>query len=334
MDSLTHIVLGAATGQVILGSKVGNKAVFWGAIAGSIPDFDTFITPFLPSATAVLFHRGPTHSILFALIIAPILGYIISAIHKDNNFKKWTFLGFVAVIMHSTIDIFNTYGTELLFPFSNARLAFDTIGIIDFTLLLPILTLLIVMLFKPQKSAIRTRLSAVILGYTLLFTLFTVGNKITINNTVQKELSQQHIIYKGLKIAPLPFTNFMWLALAEDSLGYHYGYVSNFDKEPIQFNYIKRNTSLLGDLTDSEEVQKLIFFTDNYYTVQQNSMNEIRFNDLRFGSMAFDDENWFVFSFIVSGNKNNAHISRAKPERKFGWGTTKNYWRRVFRDFK
>ena len=38
MDSVTQIVLGAAVGELVLGRKVGNKAILWGAIAGTIPD--------------------------------------------------------------------------------------------------------------------------------------------------------------------------------------------------------------------------------------------------------------------------------------------------------
>lgn len=38
MDSLTQIVLGAAVGEKFLGKKLGNKALLYGAIAGTIPD--------------------------------------------------------------------------------------------------------------------------------------------------------------------------------------------------------------------------------------------------------------------------------------------------------
>ena len=44
MDSLTHIVLGAAVGETTLGNKIGNKALIWGAIAGSFPDFDVMVS--------------------------------------------------------------------------------------------------------------------------------------------------------------------------------------------------------------------------------------------------------------------------------------------------
>lgn len=332
MDSATHIVLGAATGQVVLGNKVGNKALFWGAIAGSIPDFDAFITPFLSPVNSLLFHRGTSHSILFAFIVAPIMGYIISSIYKDNYFRRWTFMAFLAILMHSAIDVFNTYGTALLLPFNNIRLAFDSIGIIDLTLLVPIVIMLIVTLTKPQKSAVRTKLSAAILGYTLLFTLFTISNKVAISNKVKKQLSEQHIGYTNVKTAPLPFTNLLWLALAEDSTGYHYGYISNFDTNPIKFEYIERNAYLLNSLANTEEVKKLKFFTNSFYAVQQNKPKEIWLHDLRFGSMAIDSEDWFVFSFLISENKESIKISRAKPDREIGWETTKKYWQRVFRD--
>ena len=49
MDSLTQIVLGASVGEAALGRKVGNRAMVWGAIAGTIPDLDVisngFMTP-------------------------------------------------------------------------------------------------------------------------------------------------------------------------------------------------------------------------------------------------------------------------------------------------
>jgi len=38
MDSLTQIVLGAACGEIALGKKIGNKALLFGAIGGTIPD--------------------------------------------------------------------------------------------------------------------------------------------------------------------------------------------------------------------------------------------------------------------------------------------------------
>jgi inner membrane protein len=75
MDSLTQIVLGAAVGELVLGKKVGNKAILWGAIAGTIPDLDVLTRPFVDGLRANELHRGVTHSILFSAVMAPLLGW-------------------------------------------------------------------------------------------------------------------------------------------------------------------------------------------------------------------------------------------------------------------
>ncbi|RAJ11340.1 inner membrane protein [Arenibacter echinorum] len=60
MDSLTQIVLGAAVGEAVLGKKVGNKAMMYGAIAGTIPDLDVMANYVTDTVTAIEWHRGFT----------------------------------------------------------------------------------------------------------------------------------------------------------------------------------------------------------------------------------------------------------------------------------
>ncbi len=77
MDSLTQIVLGAAVGEVVLGKKIGNKAMLWGAIAGTIPDLDVYQSFIFDSLKANELHRGFSHSLLFSVIFAPILAWLL-----------------------------------------------------------------------------------------------------------------------------------------------------------------------------------------------------------------------------------------------------------------
>ena len=44
MDSLSHIVIGAAIGEIFLGKKIGRWGMLLGAIVKSAPDFDLFVT--------------------------------------------------------------------------------------------------------------------------------------------------------------------------------------------------------------------------------------------------------------------------------------------------
>ena len=74
MDSLTQIVLGAACGEAVLGKKIGNRALFFGAIGGTIPDMDVFVGKLLYNnqIDAMAFHRGFMHSFLFAILAAVV----------------------------------------------------------------------------------------------------------------------------------------------------------------------------------------------------------------------------------------------------------------------
>ncbi len=77
MDSLTQIVLGAAVGEAVLGKKVGNRAMLWGGIAGTIPDLDVFIKYFTDPITSTEMHRGISHSLFFSVVMAFILGWAV-----------------------------------------------------------------------------------------------------------------------------------------------------------------------------------------------------------------------------------------------------------------
>jgi inner membrane protein len=333
MDSLTHIFLGAATGEAVLGKKVGNKALFWGAIAGSFPDFDVVITPFFEPVKSLFVHRGFSHSIVFTAIISILLGWIISKLHKEATFKEWVWMSLLAVLIHSGIDCFNTYGTGLLEPLSSARLAFDSLGIIDFIFLLPILSLMLIVSFSKQYSRTRRKLSYATLIFSFAYLSFSVVNKMIIEESIEQMLKEKKIEYTRLKTSPLPITNFLWLVLAEDSTGYHYGYYSNFDKKPINLKHIERQEYKLEGFVNSKRISNLIRFTNGYYIVRKDSKYSTWLYDLRFGSMAFEDENaWFVFSFKIEGDEISPIISRSKPDRSFGKKTFLDYWERVFRD--
>ena len=82
MDSLTQITLGAAVGEVVLGKKVGNRAMLWGAIGGTIPDLDVFANMVTDEISALAFHRAITHSFAFAALAPIVLGGLVHHIYK------------------------------------------------------------------------------------------------------------------------------------------------------------------------------------------------------------------------------------------------------------
>ncbi|MCB0589211.1 MAG: metal-dependent hydrolase [Phaeodactylibacter sp.] len=85
MDSLTQITLGAAVGEAVLGRKVGNRAMLWGAIGGTIPDLDVFSNMVTDDISALAFHRAITHSFAFAFIAPLLLGWLVYRLYDERE---------------------------------------------------------------------------------------------------------------------------------------------------------------------------------------------------------------------------------------------------------
>ncbi len=97
MDSLTQIVLGAAVGEVVLGKKVGNRALLWGAVGGTIPDLDVAASMFLNPLQTLAAHRGFSHSIVFAILGAFLFGWLIHRLYQSPFHKYFAMLGWFMI---------------------------------------------------------------------------------------------------------------------------------------------------------------------------------------------------------------------------------------------
>src|SRR5690606_27263693 len=133
MDSITQIVLGAAVGEAVAGKKLGNKAMLWGAIAGTIPDLDIIANFWLDMVESISFHRSITHSFLFDFVVSPLLGYVLWRFYKkeEASYTQWTMLFFLGFVTHIILDSFTTWGTQLFWPFSNTGIAFYNVFVVD-----------------------------------------------------------------------------------------------------------------------------------------------------------------------------------------------------------
>lgn len=107
MDSVSQIVLGAAVGEVVLGKKMGNKAMFWGAVGGTIPDLDVITKPLFTEVQSLAFHRGISHSFFFAILGGLLFGWLIHRLYASDH--ATAFLRAVLSLFLSCIPISIVY---------------------------------------------------------------------------------------------------------------------------------------------------------------------------------------------------------------------------------
>ena len=318
MDSLTHLVLGAAIGEAVLGKKIGRKAMLWGAIADTIPDFDVFASPCVTHAQQLMVHRGITHSFLFAIVISLLLGWLFNKWFKktDVNQKEWTLLFFLGMLTHVIIDSMTCYGTGWFEPFSSYRVSFNNIFVADPFYTIPFLICVLVALIAKNGSPTRIKWNKAGLIISSFYLLFTLINKWHVHSTVENSLAKQKIISSGFVTTPTPLNNFLWMSYAADSTGFWFGYYSIFDKtDTIDFYHVNRNEALLKPFENDSEIKILKQFSKGNYCITKNK-DSIYFNDIRFGQVGGWDkpDSTFVFSFKLDKQADN---SMALNRKKF-----------------
>lgn len=315
MDSLTQIILGAAVGEAVLGRKIGNKAMLYGAIAGTIPDLDVISSLFNDTVTALEVHRGFTHSILFSVLFAPILAFLVTRFEAYKNLKDWSWLFFWTFITHPILDAQTTWGTQLFWPL-DIRLAFKNVFVVDPLYTIPFLVLLIFAM-RQKKASRKRRLynnwGLIISSSYLILTLILKGISY---QTFTKELAAQHIKYKEIETKPAPLNTVLWAANVETDDAFLIGYSSFLDKNPIQFSSYPKNHYLLGDLVHQPKVKRMIAISKGWYTINKKD-NVLYFNDLRFGllSMKPNTEN-FVFKYKIEIDANGTPFFTEEPKEK------------------
>jgi inner membrane protein len=135
MDSITHTLFGLALYGTVDKKdmeKTQKRAYLLTAVGASqIPDIDVISRLWDSEGLYQMWHRGITHSVFLTPLWAALFILLSFLLFKVKDIKLF-FLGWLAVLIHNTSDLFNAWGTGYLEPFSNIRISFGTIPIVDF----------------------------------------------------------------------------------------------------------------------------------------------------------------------------------------------------------
>lgn len=307
MDSLTQIVLGAACGEAVLGKKIGNRALLFGAIGGTIPDLDVFVGRWIydNEIDIMAFHRGFMHSILFTVLGAFVFGWLVFTLYnqgrrKDTTTQKnWIWLFFWSLFTHAILDSFTPYGTQLFAPFSNYRVAINNISVVDPIYTIPFLICMIVLMFYKRNTQKRKLWLKLGLGISSAYILLTLINKVYTNSVYENSLKDEGIVYSRFQTQPSVFNNILWYGVAETETDYYVGFYSLLDRSSKveTWNKLPKNHHLVP--ADDKDIKTLAWFSNGYYNLIEKEDGVIQYNDLRYPSFDKKDPNNAIFSFTL-----------------------------------
>ena len=326
MDSLTHAVLGAALGELVLGRRLGNRALAWGALFGTLPDLDALVMPFFDTANRLWWHRGPSHSLLVMAVVSYALAPWLAKLWKRDKVSKGLAGSFVFAVWsgHLLIDCFTVYGTSLGWPFPVRRVAFNHLFIIDVFFTMPLVVAVVWLAFLRGKKQLpkRRRLNAWGLGLAATYALLGVAMKFVASAGFDADLARRGVIYQRRMEAPTPFNILLWRAVVDRGDEFWVGYRTVFERHatPVRWTVYPQHKSALAGMQDLREVQALRWFTDGWWIARPHAkgawLGDLRFDEARsWGNKKTMVDSRLAFAWDIMPNNQGDRLQSLYPMR-------------------
>lgn len=291
MELIANAAVGAAVGELMLGKRMGNRALGWGALCGLLPSVFIVLWPFLDTASRMWWHRGPGYSLLAAAVAAVVLARPLSKRWKKDKISPQLAGGFVFVAwgMQVLLACFDATGAVVLWPFSGQRVAFGHLHWGDPLVTMPLLVCVVWMAFlrKPKERAKRRRLLGWGVGLCAGYVAFTVAMKFTAAAGFEADLAERGVDHDRRVVMPEPFTALAWRAVVDrgDELWVGRRSVFQWPSTPVRWVIYPRGTGEPGGLDDEREARRFQAFADGYWIARPHNrglwMADLRGGELR-----------------------------------------------------
>ncbi|MBA3683279.1 MAG: metal-dependent hydrolase [Bacteroidetes bacterium] len=301
MDSLSHIVIGAAIGEIFLGKKIGRWGMLLGAIAKSAPDFDLFYTGLTDPRAYMCEHRAHTHSLFIeALYAIPIAWLLVKLFKQKVSFQRMLLFMLACLWGHSLLDWCTNFGTQLLLPFTNENYSLNNLAIVDLLFTLPMLILMLIAVFTRKNLARRNKFAKASLIYCFAYLGFTFINKYRVEAIVQESIANNNIPVTAHITNPTMLNNILWYSVGSNDSTVFIGEFSLLHTEnPITWHSYPRNQQLMQQCKSKKDVDILRWFGDPY-TIAQTNGDTLNMYAVKFGRTNMQEselQKTFVFHY-------------------------------------
>lgn len=211
MDPITHGLAGA----VIARAGFSKSLERWGPITGIIvalsPDSDIILRLF-GEEIFLRYHRGITHSFFFLPVFSLFWAVVFQRLFKLKRFNHLYLLSFLSILSHILLDLMTSFGTMALSPFTDRRMAWDIVFIVDpyFTAIL-LIPFVLTFSFKQYKKRLGVLSLAVLAPYTLLC-IYNHNYSVSLANRMAYEKGVDPVMVAAL---PQPLSPFKWVLLID-----------------------------------------------------------------------------------------------------------------------
>ena len=309
MDPLSQGLLGACFSGSFANKNNYKIATLCGALGGVTPDLDVFIKSENDSLLFLEYHRHFTHSLAFVPLGGLLVSLFLMIFLKNYPFKNIYLFSTLGFLTHGILDSCTSYGTNLFWPFSDTRVAWNIISIVDpiFTFIL-IFFMIFCFLYKSTKFI---RFGTLLSFSYLILGVFQYQN---VKSYVYDLANKRDHEIERILLNPTIGNNILWRTVYEFNNNYYinavyiplFGKTSHkngskvevIDKEDI-FPKIKKNSIQRND------IKRFAYFSMDFIYLHPDYDNII--SDLRYGSLPYDNKS--LWGIQINENNSDKHVN-------------------------
>ena len=283
MDPLSQGTVGAAFAQSTANKNNILRIGVIGFLAGLAPDLDILIRSSDDPILFLEYHRQFTHSLFFipfgSLIIALL---IFPLLKRSMGFKTVYLASLLGYATHGLLDACTSYGTQLFWPFSNERVTWNNISIIDPLFTIPVLIFV--------GTAIKTRkrlFSFFAIGWaTFYLSLGFVQYERTLSTAIELAHSRGHNAER-LTLKPSFGNLILWKSIYQHEEKFYVDAIRTVRSstwcsgENIRmFDYQQHLPDLDEDSQQKKDIERFRWFSQDYlgFDEEKNLVTDVRYS--------------------------------------------------------
>jgi inner membrane protein len=281
VDWITQAALGALIGEMMMGKRLGKRALTWGVLFGILPNLELLLFPLLDTARELAWQRGPSHSLVVMALgswgIARGLEYLWKR-EKISQREAWIFVT-AAWGSHLLVDSLTVEGAALFWPLSGQRVSFKLMHSGDFLVAIPLIAAVVALatlpeqvLRKPRGKKLpppskRGKVCRWGLGISAGYALLVLGLKLVVSAGFEADLARRGTKFERRIEAPLPNNPLLWRSVVDQGSDLWVGYRSVFElySTPLRWTLYPKGAEALAGVAEMRETKTLIRLTDGWW---------------------------------------------------------------------
>jgi inner membrane protein len=342
MDPLSQAVVGGLLAQSFVKKirqmSIGREVFLAGIVglgAGLLPDIDVFIKSQTDPLLFLEYHRQFTHSIVFMPLGALLATVLFRIFIKKSKlpFKRLYLYCLLGYASHAPLDACTSYGTQLFWPFSDLRVAWSNVAIVD-----PLFTLPALFLFVLAIRKKRVFFSKFGVAWCVLYLLFGVLQKNRAEQALLEFANSQEHYPVSVEAKPAIFNNVLFRGIYDFEGHYwvHGVRVSWFGKTQIfpgssvlkpDLDALK--VSLVGGVNSvqSQDIDRFNHFSDSWVYVSRVDGGVLTLGDFRYSLLPNSTD--YLWAILVDLEASELDHVEYVMDRKLTSEKNKLFWKMV-----